>query len=179
MLETKFTPFPILETERLILRQIEMTDDQDIFAHRSDNQVNTYLKDFRHASISDTQAFIDRIQKEVADNKTILWVMTEKGKNKFMGTVCFWNMVKEDDKAETGYTLDPNFQGKGYMQEALAKIIDFGFTKMKLRTVEAYTHKDNNPSIQLLLRNKFKIDTNRKAAEGSSRIILVLKNEIT
>ena len=88
MLETKFTPFPILETERLILRQIEMTDDQDIFAHRSDNQVNTYLKDFRHASISDTQAFIDRIQKEVADNKTILWVMTEKGKNKFMGTVC-------------------------------------------------------------------------------------------
>ena len=88
-------------------------------------------------------------------------------------------MVKEDDKAETGYTLDPNFQGKGYMQEALAKIIDFGFTKMKLRTVEAYTHKDNNPSIQLLLRNKFKIDTNRKAAEGSSRIILVLKNEIT
>jgi ribosomal-protein-alanine N-acetyltransferase len=175
MIETNFTPFPILTTDRLILRQLEATDDKDIYAHRSDDRVNKYLEDFRHISIEQTQAFIDRVQKEVRNNKTILWVITQKGHNKFLGTVCLWNISKEDDKAETGYTLDPEFQGKGYMTEALTKVMDFGFSKMKLKTIEAYTHKDNKSSIQLLLKNKFKLDTTRKSETGkrSNGIIFI------
>jgi ribosomal-protein-alanine N-acetyltransferase len=175
MVETNFTPFPVLETERLILRQLESTDDKEIFSHRSDDRVNKYLEDFRHATIEQTQTFIERVQNEVANHKTILWVITERGKNKFLGTVCLWNISPKDHKAETGYTLDPKFHGKGYMNEALVKIIDFGFNKMKLRTIEAYTRKDNDPSIQLLLRNKFKLDATRKTADrGTERIIFTL-----
>ena len=175
MIETHFTPFPVLETDRLILRQLETTDAKDIFSHRSDDRVNKYLEDFRHASIEQTHAFIARVQNEVANHKTILWVITEKGKNKFLGTVCLWNISPKDHKAETGYTLDPQFHGKRYMHEALEKVIDFGFNTMKLRTIEAYTHKDNNPSIQLLLRNKFKQDATRNTAgHGTDRIIFTL-----
>ena len=176
MVNLNFSPFPILQTDRLVLRQIETTDDIDIFSHRSNDRVNKYLENFRHASIAETQSFIARIQKEVSDHKTILWVLTQKGKNKFMGTICFWNISHQDNKAETGYTLSPEFYDKGYMHEAMKKIIDFGFTEMQLHTIEAYTHKDNNPSIQLLLRNKFKQDTTRKAAKekGSDRIIFTL-----
>ena len=177
MIEANFTPFPILTTDRLILRQIETTDDKDIFFHRSDDRVNTYLEDFRHSSIEQTQAFIYRMQKEVASNKTILWVITKKDINKFIGTICLWNISAKDYKAETGYTLGPEFHNLGYMNEALVKVIDFGFNKMKLKTIEAYTHKSNESSIQLLLRNKFKLDTIRKTAEGSNRIIFLLTNE--
>jgi len=178
MVETKFTPFPVLATDRLILRQLETTDDKDIYSHRLDDRVNKYLEDFRHTSIEQTQAFIDRIQKEVAANKTILWVITQKSRNKFLGTICLWNISKTNHRAETGYTLDPQFHGKGYMNEALVKIINFGFNKMKLRTIEAYTHKDNESSIQLLLKNKFKPDTTRKAEKekGNNRIIFLLTN---
>src|ERR1700743_2575921 len=109
MIETNFTPFPILITDRLILRQLEMTDNKDIFVHRSNESVNTYVEDFRHSTIEQTRAFIERVQKETELGKTILWVLTEKGKNRFMGTVCFWNILKDENKAETGYTLDPEF----------------------------------------------------------------------
>jgi ribosomal-protein-alanine N-acetyltransferase len=179
MIEPNFTPFPILTTDRLVLRQLEVSDDKDIFIHRSDDKVNTYLENWKHSSIEETQAFIARVQKEVASNKTILWVISEKGKHKFLGTVCFWNISISDDKAETGYTLDSKFQKMGYMNEALAKIIDFGFNKMKLKTIEAYTHKDNERSIRLLTKNKFKLDTTRKAAagKGDNRIIFILSNE--
>jgi len=177
MIETNFTPFPILTTDRLVLRQLDATDDKDIFSHRSDDSVNTYLEDFRHTSIEQTQAFIDRVQKEIANGKTILWVITRKGHNKFLGTICLWNISKNDDKAETGYTLDPEFQRMGYMNEALVKIIDFGFNKMKLKTIEAYTHKDNESSMRLLLKNKFKLDTTRKAEKENNRIIFTLTNE--
>jgi ribosomal-protein-alanine N-acetyltransferase len=178
MIETNFTPFPILKTNRLVLRQIETTDDKDIFSHRSDDRVNTYLKDFRHTSIEQTQAFIDRIQKEVANNKTILWVITQKGHNKFIGTICLWNISKNEYKAETGYTLDPEFQRMGYMNEALVKVIDFGFNKMKLKTIEAFTHENNESSIKLLLRNKFKQGTTPKTEVGNNRIFFSLTSEI-
>ena len=179
MIETNFYPFPILTTERLILRQLETTDDKAIFSHRSDDRVNTYLEDFRHSSIEQTQTFIDRVQKEVLDSKTILWVITPKGRNTFIGTICLWNISKSERKAETGYTLDPEFHRMGYMNEALVKIIDFGFNKMKLKTIEAYTHKDNASSIRLLLKNKFKLDTTRKVEKekGNKRIIFTLTNE--
>ena len=178
MIETNFTPFPVLATDRLILRQIETFDDKDIFVHRSDDRVNSYLEGFRHASIEETQAFIARIQQQVSIGKSILWVLTHKNNNKFIGTICLWNISHEDRSAETGYTLDPEFHGKGYMQEALVKIIDFGFNFMKLRIIEAYTHKDNRGSKQLLLRNEFKMNVADKKEDcGPDLIVFTLTNE--
>lgn len=178
MIETNFTPFPILTTNRLILRQIEATDKHSIFSHRLDDRVNTYLESFRHSSLEETEAFIDRIQHEVRNNKTILWVITEKDKNEFIGTICLWNISKKEHKAETGYTLSPEFQNKGYMNEALNEIIDFGFNKMKLQKIEAYTHKENAPSIKLLLKNKFIQDEFQKVPNENNRLIFQLTKEI-
>ena len=94
MVDFNFTPFPIITTDRLVLRQLELSDDQDVFTHRNDETVNTYLDDFRQGSIEETRAFINRINREVAANKTILWTVTLKDKNKFMGTICLWNISK-------------------------------------------------------------------------------------
>jgi len=155
VIETNFIPFPVLTTDRLVLRQLEAGDDQDIFAHRADERVTTYLENFSHSSIEQTQAFISRVQQEIAEGRSILWVLTRKGNNRFMGTVCLWNIVPELAKAETGYTLDPEFHGMGYMQEALEKALDFGFNTIRLNKIEAYTHQHNEASIRLLRRNGF------------------------
>jgi len=178
MIETNFTPFPILTTDRLVLRQLETTDDKDIFSHRSDNNINTYLEDFRHSSIEQTQAFINRVLNEIALGKTILWVITQKGNNKFIGTICLWNISKDELKGETGYTLVTEFHRMGYMNEALEKIIDFGFNTMKLKTIEAYTHLNNNSSIKLLLKSNFKQGTPKKEV-GINRLFFSLANETT
>lgn len=55
MVDFNFTPFPIITTDRLVLRQLELSDDQDVFTHRNDETVNTYLDDFRQGSIEETQ----------------------------------------------------------------------------------------------------------------------------
>lgn len=174
MIKTRFTPFPILTTNRLILRQLEMSDVQDIFIHRLDDQINTYLDDFRHSSIEQTQAFIERVQKEISIGKTILWVLTEKGQDRFIGTVCFWNIFPNEAKAETGYSLVSKFHKMGYMQEALEKIIDYGFNTMNLKTIDAYTHEKNESSIKLLTRNGFVPGMNPKDGAGENRVFFVL-----
>lgn len=174
MIDTNFSPFPVLTTKRLVLRSLEAADAEAIFVHRNDDKVNAYLEDFRHSSLEQTQAFIDRVLKEITEGRTILWVITEKGKNRFIGTVCLWNISKDEFKAETGYTLTPEFHGMGYMNEALEKVLEFGFDKMKLKTIEAYTHKDNLASIKLLLRNKLRLEAHPKKEVGSDRIFFSL-----
>lgn len=155
-MQTDFRPFPVLLTERLVLRALEAHDDEAIFAHRNDEQVNAYLENFRHHTIADTRAFIRRVQGEIESGKSILWVLSRPGDHGFMGTVCLWNIRPEQRIAETGYTLDPVWQGQGYMQEALSKAIDFGFGVMGLQMIEAYTHERNAGSIRLLEHNHFK-----------------------
>lgn len=177
MIKTNFIPFPTLTTDRLLLRQLKTTDAQDIFQHRLDDNVNTHLIDFRHSSIEQTQAFINRVLNEIAIGKTILWVITEKDNDTFIGTICLWNILKDEMKAETGYTLVSKFHRKGYMTEALTKVIDFGFNTMKLKTIEAYTHKDNKNSIQVLIKNKFKLKQDIAIPNKNHRIIFSLTNK--
>lgn len=176
MARINFVPFPTLRTDRLILRQLKATDDEYIFAHRCDDKVNTYLEGWRHSSIEQTRAFIERVQNEIVAGKTIMWVLTEKGKDKFIGTICFWNILEAECKAEIGYTLASEFHGIGYMNEALVKVIDFGFNLMKIKTIEAYTHEDNKNSIQLLLRNKFVKGSSPKPV-SINRVFFSLANE--
>jgi [ribosomal protein S5]-alanine N-acetyltransferase len=177
MLLTNFIPFPALTTDRLVLRSLEINDADDIFAHRCDDDVNTYLEDFRHATIEQTRAFISRVQNEILEGRTILWVITEKGNNRFLGTVCLWNISHEEQKAETGYTLDPRFQGKGYMNEALAKAIEFGFGTVRLKTIEAYTHEQNERSIRLLQKNRFTRSSRPLKQVSGNRVCFVLTKQ--
>jgi len=51
--------------------------------------------------------------------------------------------------------LDPQLQGKGFMQEAMQVVLDHGFRVMKLHSVEANVNPRNIDSIKLLERNHF------------------------
>lgn len=151
-----FFPFPTLTTERLILRRIEMDDADVIFEHRDDDEVNRYLEGFRHSGIADTRRFIERMYEEVAHGNTIIWVITEKGDDTFLGTVCLWNISTRERKAEAGYTLRTGFHKKGYMTEALAEAVTFGFNVIGLDMIDAFTHPENEASMKVLRRNGFR-----------------------
>ncbi len=59
-------------------------------------------------------------------------------------------------KAEIGYELLPGYQGKGLMQEAASKVLEFGFQHIGLDSLEAYTHTENQSSTRLLEKLNFK-----------------------
>ncbi len=174
----KFIPFPVLTTQRLNLRELDFTDDQDIFAHRTDDRVNTYLDGFRHDHISQSRDFITRVLKEIDEGISILWVISRKESRKFMGTICLWNISKTNLKAELGYTLVPEYHNLGYMSEALERVLEFGFKVMKLKTIEAFTHQDNAGSIRILTKNKFMPDFSLDFTNKKNRVGFTLTNEL-
>ncbi|MED1864349.1 GNAT family protein [Fictibacillus nanhaiensis] len=58
-------------------------------------------------------------------------------------------------KGMVGYSLDKNYNGKGYMTEALPLIIDFAFKELKLHRIEAEVMPHNIGSINILLKTGF------------------------
>src|SRR6267378_759323 len=113
-----FLPFPILLTERLTLRQLEPADEHEIFAIRTNEKVNRFLKRAIPGTVDEAREFIDRINQGIAKSESIYWGITQKDQPKVIGAICYWNLVKEKRIAEIGFELHPAFQGKGIMREA-------------------------------------------------------------
>jgi [ribosomal protein S5]-alanine N-acetyltransferase len=156
MKDKRFKPFPVLKTERLTLRQLVTGDANEIFALRSDSNVNKYLNRKPSRSIDDAKAFIQTIDENVQNGNSIYWAITLNGSDKLIGTVCLFDFSDDKSKAEIGYELLPGFQGKGIMQEAVSKVIEFGIQQLGLRSIEAYTHVENESSTRLLEQFPFK-----------------------
>jgi len=156
MLSRTFTPFPILTTERLTLRQLVISDEQEIFTLRSDREINKYLDRKRAKTIDDARGFIDKISENINKNDSVYWAITFSDKNILIGTICLFGFSDENDKCEIGYELLTNFQGQGIMREALEKVIDYAFNTIKVKKIEAFFHRDNQSSIKLLEKFSFR-----------------------
>ena len=158
MLNINFTPFPYLETERLYLRALKTEDANEIFVLRTDESVNEFIKRPRAKTIDDALQHIEKINNNIENDESILWAISMKNDPKLIGTICLWNIVKEKNHAEIGYELLPQFNGKGLMQEAFVKVIEYGFEKLQLKTIEAWLNVNNLRSIKILEKNNFKRD---------------------
>lgn len=173
-----FTPFPDLITARLNLRQVTMHDDYEIFALRANPKVAEHVHRPVAETVDQIRPFIHKINDLVANNESIFWALTLKTEQKLIGTICLWNIVAGESKAEIGYEMLPNYHGKGLMQEAVSAVLDYGFQVMKLEVIDAVVHPQNAPSIKLLERNKF-VRVGRLEDEGVEMLVYALRRNRT
>ncbi|MEO6882692.1 MAG: GNAT family N-acetyltransferase [Bacteroidia bacterium] len=174
-----FIPFPIFTTERLMLRQLENSDDVAISSLRSNKQVNMFIEQRqKETTVEEAQKFIAKINKGISENANVLWAITGKEDEKLMGTICLWNFSDDKKTAELGYELFPEFHRKGIMNEAFQPIIDFAFSVLKLTKIEAFTHRENIHSISLLIKNNFQLEENRSDEDNENNIIFALTEKI-
>ena len=59
-------PFPLLTTDRLILRQLTLEDDNEIFLLRSDSEVNKYLDRPISKTVDDARQFTNKINDSIS-----------------------------------------------------------------------------------------------------------------
>jgi ribosomal-protein-alanine N-acetyltransferase len=154
MLHLNFNPFPTLITERLILRQVQPEDVNEIFFLRSDKRVLEFINMQPIQSTEQALQWIEKITLGQKNCACINWGISLKDNPQLIGNFCFWKIIPENDQAEIGYTLHPDFFRKGIMQETIATALEYGLNVMKLRTIQAYTSPDNSRSTKLLERNQ-------------------------
>ena len=156
-------PFPILQTERLSLRKLSPDDAEEIFFLRTDENINKYIDRTRAKTIDDAYNFINKTNQSIDNNELIDWAIIFKNDSGLIGSICLWNFSREENKAEVGYELLPDFQGKGIAQEAMLVVLDYGFNVMLLNKIEADTRKENLASTKLLEKFNFIRDLNEEA----------------
>ncbi|MEX0965673.1 MAG: GNAT family N-acetyltransferase [Bacteroidia bacterium] len=166
--------FSEIKTERLFLRKLEQSDWEMISYLRTDKIVNKLVKRPGAGSKEKALEFINKTNEGIDRRDLFYWSISEKDKAKMIGSICLWNFSKDRKTAEVGYDLSPEFHGKGLMNEALQSVVDFGFNKLGLNSIEAYTHRENSSSVKLLERNKFRWVESRSDEDNGDNIILVL-----
>ncbi len=154
-MQLNFSPFPVLTTERLILRKMTTGDAPEMLFLRSDPGVLRYIDREPAKTIEEVIAFIDMVNGNLDSGDGINWAITLRDDPKLLGNICFWNVQKEHYRAELGYVLHPSWQGKGIMNEAMQAVLHYGFNDMKLHSVEANVNPENIPSVRVLERYNF------------------------
>ena len=155
MLLLNFSPFPNLETERLLLRRVVATDVKEIFALRSNPETMKYIPRPLLKTDEDALEHIVMIDTKIEANEGINWAITLKDSPKLIGIIGHYRIKLEHYRAEIGYMLLPEFHGKGIVSEALQEAVNYGFNVMKLHSIEAVINPDNKASAKVLEKNKF------------------------
>jgi len=136
---------PTLETERLILRRIAMSDAKDIFAYSCDEEVARHVLWSAQKHISEAKEYCKYMMRRYKNDEPSSWGIIEKRTGRLVGTIGFMSYSEENASAEVGYSLARWLWNGGYMTEALIAVIDYAFESMDLNRIEAQ-HELTNPA---------------------------------
>jgi ribosomal-protein-alanine N-acetyltransferase len=155
MLVINFHPFQNLETERLLLRRLDNSDINEVFALRSNSSTMQFIPRPLVQNDEEALAHITMINDKIDNNEGINWAITIKGNPKLIGIIGHYRIQPQNYRAEIGYMILPEFNGKGIVTEAIKVVVGYGFDEMKLNSIEAIIDPRNFASERVLQKNGF------------------------
>ncbi|WP_367182282.1 GNAT family N-acetyltransferase [uncultured Aquimarina sp.] len=137
----------ITETNRLILRKLQVSDAEKFFSLNSDPEVLKYTGDYPFLSIEDAKSFLKNYQ-EYNMNGYGRWAVLLKDTNDFIG----WCGLKrnEDGDIDIGFRFFRNKWNKGYATESSIAALAYGFTQLGIKEIIARVASENKASIKVL-----------------------------
>jgi ribosomal-protein-alanine N-acetyltransferase len=144
----------ILETERLILRELLPTDAEAMFELDSNPEVHTYLGNKPITELQQARDVIAIVRQHYIDNGIGRWATIEKASGQFIG----WSGLKFIREYENnhinfydvGYRLMPKYWGKGYATEAAKAAIQYGFEQLNANEIIGSANVENTRSRRAL-----------------------------
>ncbi|MEE6450596.1 GNAT family protein [Gottfriedia acidiceleris] len=147
--------FPVLETERLLLREITKEDAESIFTCFSNDNVTQFYGQDTLQNKEQAEQFVDFFSKNYNEKRGIRWGIEIKGTKGLIGTIGFNAWLPKHKRAEIGYEIHPEHWKKGYATEAVSKVLSYGFDGMDLTRIGAVVFIDNEASNNLLTKIGF------------------------
>lgn len=173
----------ILQTERLILRPLELSDAEAMFAMDSNPAVHKYLWQKPFQEIEESIKIIEYVREQYKTNKIGRFATIEKETGEFIG----WTGIKFVDNHiengntnfyDYGYRLNEKFWGKGYATEATKLWLDYGLNQMNIDAIHAYTHSKNGASNTVLKKTGMTFMQEYIAEDGTYWNWWLMKNSV-
>lgn len=142
-----------IRTRRLLMRPMQLSDRDDLFAVFRDPRAMRYWSSLPHETAEETEALIRQTMNAPRET-TADFVVEHQGR--VIGKAGFWQMP------EVGYILHPDFWGQGLATEAMEAVIAYGFGTRGLARITADVDPDNAASLKMLGKLGF-VETGRAA----------------
>ena len=141
------TASPTIEGARVRLRAVTSADAGALL------EISIYDGDTARSE-AEARAHLERIAGDQARGETVHWAIEDATTGVLVGTVGFYRGFA-GEVGEVGYVLRPAHRKRGFMTEAVALAVAYGFAALDLRAVVARTDATNLGSIGVLERCGF------------------------
>jgi ribosomal-protein-serine acetyltransferase len=145
--------------EDIELRQIEISDSEDIF-QAIDTQREYLGKWLPFVELtkekSDTEKFVDSLVNAPIDR--FEYVFTIRKLNKFVGLIGFKDTDKFNKKTELGYWLSEEYQKQGIITNSVETLCNFAFQELGINRIQIKCACGNKASIKIPKRLGFKFE---------------------
>lgn len=150
----------MLETPRLILREINENDAAGLWELESDPAVHRYLGNEPVQDKAGIQKIIESFLRQYRENGIGRWAAIEKESGNFIGWTGLKFITTQTNKHihyyDLGYRFIPKYWGKGYAQESAVASVEHAFKTMQLKEIYAMADIDNAASNKILLKSGLK-----------------------
>lgn len=146
----------ILETDRLYLREMNLSDFNSLCDFLQDPQV---MYAYEHAfSNNEVQAWLDNQIIRYKKYGIGLWAIIKKDTNEFIGDCGLtYQDFNGKDVLEIGYHLQRKFWHQGFATEVAIACKEYAFDKLNANEVFSIIRDNNIPSQKVALRNGMNI----------------------
>lgn len=159
-----FTKMPTLTTERLIMRKMLVSDYKDMFEYSCRPETSKYLLWTPHVSPKFSKRYLSYLQGQYRDENFYDFALENRATGKMIGTCGFTTFDLENNSAEVGYVLNPDYWGIGLAPEALRRLMQFGFTELRLHRLVAKIINENSASKRVAEKCGFRHESTHKDA---------------
>lgn len=141
-----------IETERLILREVEESDLQNFYELDSDPEVHRYLGNQPVKNLAESAAMIKDIRQQYQDNGIGRLAVIDKVNQAFLG----WSFLKyekgirEYPYYDIGYRFKKAYWGKGFATETALASLKYGFEELNLSDIYGAADIENIASNKIL-----------------------------
>ena len=141
-----FARLPVIDTPRLTLRKMRMSDAPDVYRYAKDPEVARHVLWNAHQSVWETRAYIRYLLWQYRSGLPSSWAIELKETGKVVGTIGYMSYNADNATVEVGYSLAREQWGKGLMTEALTAVISETFRALDMHRIEAMHFTDNPAS---------------------------------
>ncbi|HXH29785.1 MAG TPA: GNAT family N-acetyltransferase [Bacteriovoracaceae bacterium] len=143
---------PVLKTEKLLLRPLEMGDAEAIFEYASNPLVSQFVTWSPHKSLEDSRGFVRFVHSNYLQHiPDAFGVCRAQDPEVVIGTVgAFWGNLKAQKILELGIVLSPRYWGQGMIKEALEFFLPYLWKNFDVNRIQARCLKENIQSRRLL-----------------------------
>jgi RimJ/RimL family protein N-acetyltransferase len=143
-----------LRTNRLVLRPLQESDAEALYRIFSDEKVMRYWSTTPWTNHEPALSMIAKDQAQTSRDHLRIGIVLSQDE-RLIGTCTLFNINATCRRAEVGYGLGSSEWGRGYMNEALKALLDYGFHQLNLNRIEADIDPRNEGSARTLERLGF------------------------